>query len=165
MSKITIRPVAPTDLEAVTAVEAACFPPAEAATAQSFRLRIEQFPERFFVACDGDAVVGLINGCASDLPLIEDRMFEAGGHCPTGCNQMIFGLAVLPRYRRQGIGSALLHQLILFSQTAGMHTVVLTCKEEKLAYYTRFGFENRGVSTSQHGGAVWYDMVLPLKNP
>ena len=165
MCKITVRNVTPADLEAVTAVEAACFPPAEGATRESFALRIAAFPERFFVACDGDKIVGLVNGCASHLPLIEDSMFEDGGHDPAGCNQMIFGLAVLPDYQRRGIGAMLMQTLIAFARQTGMQSAVLTCKAEKLAYYGKFGFENRGVSQSQHGGVVWYDMVLPLNTP
>ena len=43
-----------------------------------------------------------------------------------------------------------------------MNQVILTCKQEKIPYYQKFGFQNRGVSASEHGGAVWYDMVLPL---
>ena len=46
----TIRPVRPSDLAAVTEVEAICFPAAEAATGESFKARIAAFPECFFVA-------------------------------------------------------------------------------------------------------------------
>ena len=46
----TIRPVRPTDLAAVTEVEAICFPAAEAAAEESFKARIAAFPECFFVA-------------------------------------------------------------------------------------------------------------------
>ena len=162
MYNIAIRSVRPDDLDEVTAVEAACFPPEEGATRESFRLRISQFPERFFVACQGASIVGLVNGCASDLSLIEDSMFETGGHDPKGRNQMIFGLAVLPRYQHLGIGTRLMETMIAFARQEGMAAVVMTCKQEKLGYYARFGFENRGVSASCHGGAVWYDMVLPL---
>ena len=52
-----------------------------------------------------------------------------------------------------------------YARQTGMAAVVLTCKEEKLHYYARFGFQNRGVSASTHGGVVWYDMVLPLNTP
>ena len=75
---------------------------------------------------------------------------------------MVFSLAVDPAFQGKGIGSALLSRFIEESRTAGRKSVVLTCKEEKLGYYRRFGFENKGVSGSVHGGAVWYDMVLPL---
>ena len=36
--------------------------------------------------------------------------------------------------------------------------VILTCKEEKIHYYAKFGFVNEGESVSDHGGAKWYQM-------
>ena len=157
-----IRNVRPSDLDAVTELEAAAFPAAEAASRAAFSYRITAFPERFFVAETDGRIIGLINGCASNLPTIEDELFGPQGHEPDGSNQMIFGLAVHPAYQKQGIGASLLQHLIAFSRNASMKRVVLTCKQEKLAYYGKFGFENRGVSQSSHGGAVWYDMVLEL---
>ncbi|MFR6359233.1 MAG: hypothetical protein ACLUNV_06250 [Sutterella wadsworthensis] len=38
--------------------------------------------------------------------------------------------------------------------------LILTCKERLIHYYEQFGFVNMGVSASEHGGAVWYDMTL-----
>lgn len=157
-----IRTVTAADLDAVTALEAACFPPAEAATREAFAYRIETFPERFFVAERQGRIIGLVNGCASDLPAIDDRIFEPQGHDPEGKNQMVFGLAVHPDCRNNGIAAALLRRLIDFAREQDMNQVILTCKQEKIPYYQKFGFQNRGVSASEHGGAVWYDMVLPL---
>jgi hypothetical protein len=37
---------------------------------------------------------------------------------------------------------------------------VLTCKEAKLHYYAKFGFVNEGISSSEHGGAAWYQMRI-----
>ena len=59
-------------------------------------------------------------------------------------------------------GRDLLDALIAKSRQEGRKGVTLTCLEQKLGYYGSFGFENRGVSNSVHGGAVWYDMVLPF---
>ena len=75
---------------------------------------------------------------------------------------MVFGLAVHPDCRNNGIAAALLRRLLDFAREQGMSQVILTCKQEKIPYYQKFGFQNRGVSASEHGGAVWYDMVLPL---
>lgn len=162
MTDYRIRNVTPADLDAVTAVEAACFPAAEAASRKAFAYRIAAFPERFFVAEAAGQIIGIINGCASSLPVIEDALFEPQGHEPDEKNQMIFGLAVLPEYQRQGIAAALMKRLIQFARKTGMEQVILTCKQEKLAYYSKFGFQNHGVSQSAHGGAVWYDMILHL---
>lgn len=157
-----IRNVTLSDLESVTALEAVCFPEAEAASQAAFAYRIQTFPERFFVAEKDGRIIGLINGCASSQTTITDDLFEPQGHEPEGKNQMVFGLAVHPEHRRRGVAAALMETLIAFSKESAMERVVLTCKEEKIAYYSKFGFENKGVSTSTHGGAVWYDMILRL---
>ena len=157
-----LRNVTCYDLEQVTALEQVCFPPAEAASKDAFRYRIESFPERFFVAERDGEIVGIINGCASSQMTITDDLFEPQGHEPEGKNQMIFGLAVHPDHQRQGIGAALMEHMIAFCKETAMERVVLTCKEAKLRYYAKFGFVNCGISASTHGGAVWYDMVLTL---
>ena len=157
-----IRNVTRSDLEGVTALEAACFSSAEAASGETFAYRIATFPERFFVAEQDGKIIGMINGCASSQATITDDLFEPQGHEPEGKHQMIFGLAVLPQYQRQGIGAALMEHMTAFCKKTEMEKVVLTCKEEKIAYYAKFGFENMGVSASVHGGSVWYDMILTL---
>ena len=158
-----IRNVLPTDLQMVTALEARCFPVAEAAGEQAFAYRIAAFPERFFVAEAQGEIIGLVNGCASSLPLIDDSLYEPKGHEPMGKNKMVFGLAVHPQWQKRGIGSALLQRLIAYARETDMEQVILTCKEEKISYYQKFGFENQGVSKSVHGGTIWYDMTLKIR--
>lgn len=157
-----IRTVTPTDLNAVTALEASCFSPETAATRQALAYRIAAFPERFFVAEQDGALIGLLNGCASDQATITDDLFEPQGHNPEGRNQMIFGLAVREDCRGMGIGTALMNHMIGFCRQTGMEQLILTCRKEKITYYERFGYENHGVSASNHGGVVWYDMILKL---
>ena len=157
-----IRNVLPSDLDAVTELEASCFSPETAATGEAMAYRIRTFPERFFVAEQDGAIIGLINGCASDLPAIADELYGPQGHDPAGKNQMVFGLAVREDCRCHGVGVALMERLIRNCRAAGMERVILTCLEEKIAYYEKFGYVNCGVSQSVHGGAVWYDMVLAL---
>ena len=76
MSEIVIRYVKKEDLQAVTDVEASCFPAAEAAPEEALQKRIETFPECFFVAEHDGTIVGFINGCATDERTIRDEMFE-----------------------------------------------------------------------------------------
>lgn len=64
--EVCIRKVKPEDLDAVTRVEAVCFPEAEAAPRESFRQRIFTFPDSFFVAEKDGEIIGFINGCATD---------------------------------------------------------------------------------------------------
>ena len=164
MINFTIRPVEKTDLDAVTAVEAICFPAAEAATRESFEQRIAAFPECFFVAEYEGNIIGFINGCVTDERTIRDEMFEDSSlHNPNGCYQSIFGLDVIPEYQRQGIAAELMSHLIADAKDKGRKGLILTCKDRLIHYYAKFGYKNLGVSASVHGGAVWYDMLLEFE--
>lgn len=161
MTEINIRYVTAEDLEQVTAVEAACFPAAEAAGRESFKRRIETFPECFFVAVHDGRIIGFINGCATDERTIRDEMFDDSGlHKKDGIYQSIFGLDVLEEYRCQGVAARLMEHMIQDAEAKGRKGLILTCKDRLIHYYSKFGYENLGVSASVHGGAVWYDMVL-----
>ena len=164
MINFTIQPVEKTDLDAVTAVEAICFPAAEAATRESFEQRIAAFPECFFVAEYEGNIIGFINGCVTDERTIRDEMFEDSSlHNPNGCYQSIFGLDVIPEYQRQGIAAELMNHLIEDARIKGRKGLILTCKDRLIHYYAKFGYKNLGVSASVHGGAVWYDMLLEFE--
>lgn len=117
----TIRNVKAEDLDQVTEVEALCFPAAEAATGESFRTRIETFPESFLVAEDESGkIIGFINGCVTDERTIRDEMFEDSGlHRADGMYQSIFGLDVIPEYRRQGVAADLMNHLIQTAKARG----------------------------------------------
>ena len=163
MKKVTIRHVRPEDLDRVAEIEAICFPAAEAAPKETFRERIAAFPECFFVAEADGMLIGFINGCATDSPVIEDDFFHSvRHHVPDGANLAIFGLDVIPEYRRQGVAAQLMAHFIAAARNAGRQKVILTCKEQMIRYYESFGFINNGVSKSTHGGAEWFDMTLAL---
>lgn len=71
---IKIIQASPADLDAVTAVEAVCFPAAEAAGRQSFAHRLAAFPESFFLAVHDGQIIGFINGCVTNETTIRDEM-------------------------------------------------------------------------------------------
>ena len=149
------------DLEAVAAVEARCFPPEQAATMEQFRDRLQTYPEGFWLLWDGEILVGFLDGMVSDSPELTDAMFDdASLHEPRGDWQMIFGLNTIPEYRNRGCAGQLIRQCIHDAEIEGRRGVVLTCLEEKIPYYEKFGFRNEGVSESVHGGAVWYLMRI-----
>ena len=158
----TIRNVKIEDLDQVTEVEALCFPAAEAAVEASFRQRIETFPDSFFVAEDENGrIIGFINGCVTDERTIRDEMFEDSGlHHTEGLYQSVFGLDVIPEFRRQGVAADLMNRLMQEAKARGKKGMILTCKDRLIHYYEKFGYVNLGLSQSVHGGAVWYDMIL-----
>ena len=158
---MTIRTARPSDLSALTAVEAACFPAAEAATEQDFAARLAVYPNHFWLLEEEGTLIGFVNGMVSDEPTIRDEMFEdASLHIETVAWQMIFGVNTLPAYRRRGCAAQLLERAIADARAQGRRGCVLTCKDKLVHYYAKFGFRNEGVSASVHGGAVWYDMRL-----
>lgn len=156
-----IRQVTAKDLDAVTQVEAICFPKAEAATRESLEARIRAFADSFLVAEKDGQIVGFINGAVTDERTIRDEMFEdISLHNPDGRYQSIFGLDVIPEFQHQGIACELMNRLIEKARNDGRKGLILTCKERLIGFYSQFGYRNLGISASVHGGAVWYDMIL-----
>lgn len=156
-----IRTASRNDLDAIANLEAQCFPAAEAASRESFRARLEVFPDHFWLLCDGAEPLSMVNGMVTDAPDLTDEMYhDAGLHDPNGKWQMIFGVSTLPAYRRQGCAERLLERAIADAREQGRAGLVLTCKEKLIHYYAKFGFRDEGVSGSTHGGAVWHQMRL-----
>ena len=156
-----IRKATIEDLDAITALEAACFPAAEAATRESFKKRLEVFADRFWLLWEGDRLVSMVNGMVTDREELVDEMFaDATIHQADGKWQMIFGVATHPEYQRRGLAAQVLQRAIADCKAEGRKGLILTCKEQKLHYYAKFGFVNQGVSVSEHGGALWYQMRL-----
>ena len=154
-----IRKASLSDLDEITALEAVCFPQAEAAARESFLQRLQAFPGSFFVAETEEGIIGFVNGCVTDDEVISDEMFaSAASHNPSGSYQAIFGLDVHPDCRRQGIAARLMDHMINAAREAGRKGLILTCKGRLIRYYETFGYVNMGVSKSNHGGAIWYDM-------
>lgn len=156
-----IRNATITDLEAITNVEAECFPKAEAATMQDFRERLEVYAKHFWILEEKEILVGFVNGMVTNEANLCDEMYKnASMHDENGKWQMIFGVNTIPSYRRQGCAKLLLNRVIQDSKNQGREGIVLTCKEQLIHYYEKFGFVNGGVSKSVHGNTVWYQMRL-----
>lgn len=56
------------------------------------------------------------------------------------------------------IGKLSDRQLLFFAQKWMIAAIYRTAKN--LHYYSKFGFENEGLSGSDHGGATWYQMRI-----
>ena len=150
-----------TDLETLAAIEAACFPAAEAADRETLAGRLRVYPDHFWLLEEAGKVVSFVNGMATDEPTIRDELYaDASLHRPDGAWQAIFGVNTLPEYRRRGFAGLLLRAAERDARAAGRRGCILTCKDRLIHYYERFGYRDQGVSASVHGGAVWYDMTL-----
>lgn len=158
--EVTIRFAKKEEGETLAVIEATCFPPAEAASREAVLERLEAFPENFIVAETEDgAIAGFINGGTTDQPYLPDEFYHnISLHKKDGAYQTVFGLNVMPQYRRQGIAEKLVDGFAALAKERGKAGVILTCKEHMIHYYERRGFVKYGVSDSEHGGAIWYDM-------
>ena len=158
---MTIRTANMNDLPGLAAVEAACFPLAEAATEKDFAARLKVYPKHFWLLEEDGRIVSFVNGMVTEEPHLRDEMYaNAALHNEQGAWQMIFGVNTLPEYRRRGFAEQLLRRCIADAKAQGRKGCVLTCKEALVHYYGKLGFQNEGVSDSTHGGAVWYEMRL-----
>jgi ribosomal protein S18 acetylase RimI-like enzyme len=91
------------DLDMITAVESECFPPAEAATKESIKKRLEVYSSHFWLLLEEDQLISFVNGMVTDEENLRDEMYEdASMHNEDGKWQMIFGVDTIPSHRRQG---------------------------------------------------------------
>lgn len=177
-----IRHATMNDLSAITAVEAACFPAAEAASVDALRERLTICPDCFWLMVDetyeplaagngmtaaacattyDGRLVAFINGFATDSPDLSDDMYDdAGQHDPHGTWQMIFGVDTSPAYQHHGYASTLMRRVIEDARQARRTGLVLTCKNRLVGFYARFGYLDEGISASTHGNVVWHQMRL-----
>mgnify|MGYP000629860878 CR=1 FL=1 len=172
-----IRHATLNDLPAIAAVEAACFPAAEAASADALRERLMVYSDCFCLMIDDAAddakataaraatvdgrLVAFINGFVTDSPDLSDDMYaDAAQHDPHGAWQMVFGVDTAPEYRHCGYASALMRRVIEDARQAGRAGLVLTCKDRLVGFYARLGYVDEGISESTHGNVVWHQMRL-----
>jgi hypothetical protein len=85
-----IRTVTLEDVPLCAAIEARCYPQAEAASAEQIAARARHYPQGFFVAERGGQVRGFINGAASDQDdLADEALKDLVDHDPDGTNLII----------------------------------------------------------------------------
>jgi len=165
MSEVVIRNVQPQDLDECYLVETSGFLPEEAASRETIQLRIDTFPQGFFVAELGGRIVGMVNGASTNKDDISDeKLKQLIGHDANGRNMVIFALAVLPEFQKQGIAKQLMLRFIGEAGRNKKEKVLLICKYYLIAYYEGLGFIHAGLSSSTHGGAEWHEMRLSLES-
>ena len=156
-----IRTATIEDLDAVTTVEAECFPPSEAATRADFEHRLSHCGDHFWLMFDESKLIAFVDGMVTDAADLTDEMYErAELHKESGAWQMIFGVNTIPEYRKHGYAGDLIKRAISDAKAQGRKGLVLTCKDKLIHYYAKFGFVNEGVSASVHGNVTWYQMRL-----
>lgn len=156
-----IRTATIADIDAIAKVESLCFPQAEAATREQIAERVKAYGNHFWLMLDEGKLIAFVDGMVTDEADLTDEMYEkADMHNEQGQWQMIFGVNTIPEYGRNGYAGELIKRAIADAKEQGRKGLVLTCKDKLVRYYAKFGFENEGVSESEHGNVVWNQMRL-----
>jgi len=158
------RTIRKDEAEEAVRIEAICFPPNEACKREHMVPRIEAASDIFWVAMDKETghIAGFINGIVTNEASFRDEFFtDASLHDPQGENIMICGMDVLPEYRHQGLARELVQSYAEREKGRRKH-LVLTCLENLVPTYQKFGFCDLGISASQWGGEEWHEMEMKL---
>lgn len=163
--KYEFRDIRPEETDQAAEIERICFPPNEACSYEHMAARIQKAPDLFLVAVDKATgkLAGFLNGLATNQQHLTDDFFtDADVHNPQGDNIMILGLDVLPEHRGQGLARRLVNEYLKRERRKGRKTITLTCVEDKVKMYEKFGFENHGIGVSNWGGEQWYEMSIAV---
>ena len=164
MQSVIIRQADISDIDTVTELEQSCFPISEAADRKAFELRLLNYPECFWLLERDGQVISMINGMTTNAEDLCDEMYSGTDmYASDGKWLMIFGVATAPAYQKRSFASKLMERVIEDTKKQKRCGIVLTCKEELIPFYSRFGFVSEGISVSEHGGAEWYQMRLMLE--
>lgn len=162
MTNVIIRHVSEHEVDACYTIESICYT-TDAATREKIKKRIELYPDGFLVAELKGQIVGMINSGSTNRDDITDEAFkDMVGHEKNGKNIVIFSLAVLPDYQRNGVSKKLMSRFIEVSKALKKKKILLICKCNLIPYYRKHGFFYGGKSASTLGGFEWYEMYLPL---
>ena len=165
MNQFEFRSVKPDEFDQVVQIEHISFPPNEACAPKVMQDRISYAADLFLVAVDkltGKAV-GFLTGVATDEDKFRDEFFtDISQHNPQGCNVMLLSLAVHPDYRMKGLAREIVNQYCLRESQKGRKALYLTCLEDKVDMYKKFGFVDKGTANSNWGGEQWHEMITVL---
>lgn len=147
MNRFEFRCIRPEETQQAIEIEQICFPPNEACSPKSLTERIKATAETFLVAEDA-----FRDEFFTDISLIN----------PEGKNIMLLGLDVRPEYRMQGLGRELVSRYSQREAQKGRKKLFLTCLDEKVKMYEKFGFTDLGQANSTWGGEAWHAMSIEI---
>ncbi len=158
----TIHPDDPEEIQQAVDIEQICFPPNEACSEKSMRDRIAAASDLFWVAVERKTgnIAGFLNGLSTDEYVFRDEFFtDVSLYNPDGRSIMLLGLDVLPEYRNQGLAHEIMYSYLRREAARGRELVILTCLEQKVKFYQKMGFVDRGISKSTWGDEEWHEMT------
>ena len=84
-------------------------------------------------------------------------------HEPDGKLVCIHSVTVVPEFRRQGLGLAMLREYLTALRARRLYSgAALICHDELIEFYRQAGFRLIGESAVVHGPDPWFDMTCDL---
>lgn len=163
--RFEFRDILDSEAEEANEIEQICFPPHEACTRERILERVAAAPELFMVAIDRQSgkIAGFLNGVSTDETKFRDEFFtDIALYKADGQSVMLVGLDVLPEYRMQGLARAIVSEYIRREREKGRKFLLLTCLDEKVKMYEKFGFIDNGIADSTWGGEQWHEMQYDI---
>ena len=160
-SSLVFRLCTPSDVARCAELEAASFPPDEAASREKIAFRCSVASSFFLLALDGDEVVAFANGTLSaGNHLRQETMAK---HDAAGTLLCLHSLVVDCGWRRKGIALRLLSEY-LRRLPPSVREVRLLAKASLSPLYSRAGFRLVGQSDVQHGKDRWDEWAFKAGN-
>jgi hypothetical protein len=151
--EIEIRKCTPEDLDAVAGLESQIWPEGTRAPRDKFASRLEVFPEGFFLAYNGDELIGastseIINYDPANPPisweLITNDGYITNTHNPTGNGLYVVSIGAISR---SGGGSALLQAQKGLVKELGLTSLVLGAR---IPGYNRYCLDQRDLPIDEY---------------
>lgn len=135
---IRLRPLRDTDLDAVLAIQAACYPPAMQEAAPVVRARIRAAGDTSFVAERGGQVCAYVFAYRSTRGAVTplDAHFEVAAD---GDTLYIHDLSVAPEAAGRGLARRLVEHLRGLARAAGLGHCALVSVQSTQAFWERLG--------------------------
>ena len=131
------------------------------------QLHLKERMEEYVNAWPFDYVIGSMHVIDGKDPYYEDAFrdeffTDISLSNPEGKNIMLLGLDVRPEYRMQGLGRELVSRYSQREAQKGRKKLFLTCLDEKVKMYEKFGFTDLGQANSTWGGEAWHAMSIEI---
>lgn len=160
-SKHVFRIASASDLDLLYEAEKRCFK-GDSLNEEDLEAMLEHFPEHFLLLYKDDVFLGYLISCPSSLERFEDILFQGKACEEEGYHLYLLGLGVLPEHQGKGYGRILIERLKEEALKQKREKIILTCKEDLVPFYSRYGFETAGDSLSSFAGKRWKEMTLVL---
>lgn len=134
-----IRPLLPTDLDAVLRVQAACYPPSMQEARAVVLARLLAAPDTCAVAVDADGVCGYLFAYPSLLGAVTE-LDAPFAPAPAADTLYLHDLSVEPRALGQGLARALVAHVLAVGRTRGLAHAALVSVQDSARFWQALGF-------------------------